>query len=82
MSNVSPVLFDALVHSAGLAADLAASDRFREGAPVAQQVGAGVEAAFAHAVGLGLISITPLEEWPELRRIPWCRSDVVKDDTQ
>ncbi len=71
-------LFDALVHSAGLAADIAASDKFRRGETIAAQVGAGVEAAFAHAIGLGLITVAPLDTWPELRKLTWNREEVVR----
>ena len=72
--------FDALVRSAGLSADIAASDAYRDGLPPAQQVAAGVDAAFAHAVGLGLVTITPLDSWPEMRRLRWSREDLVEVD--
>ncbi len=76
-NRIDAELFDALVHTSGLAADIAASDKFKEKVPVAQQVAAGVEAAFAHAVGLGLVTVTPLEHWPHLRRIQWSRTEVI-----
>ena len=72
--------FDALVRSAGLSGDIAASVAYRDGKPPAQQVAAGVEAAFAHAVGLGLVTITPLDGWPEMRRLEWSREDLVEVD--
>lgn len=76
--KIDAELFDALTRSAGLAADLAASEKFRDGETIATQVGAGVEAAFAHAIGLGLITVHPTDTWPFLRKIRWGREEVVR----
>ena len=80
--RIDAKLFDHLTHSAGLAADMAASNAYREGKTQAQIVSAGVEAAFAHAVGLRLIKVNPLSDWPQLRRLVWVREDVVSVSTE
>ena len=76
---ISALVFDELVRSAGLAADIAAINAAREGVAPAVQTRLAVEAAFAHAIGLGLVSVAPLEAWPALRHIEWSRTDVVEE---
>ncbi len=75
--RIEAELFDALTLSSGLAADIAASESFQKNDTISVQVSEGVKAAFAHAVGLGLITVHPTDTWPQLRKLIWKREDVI-----
>jgi hypothetical protein len=58
-------LFEALLHNLMFAADAAAIEASRRGATGAERAKAAVKEALECALGNGLLTVTPREEWPE-----------------
>lgn len=58
-------LFEALLHNLMFAADRAAIDATGRGATGAERTKAAVREALECALGNGLLTVTPREEWPE-----------------
>jgi len=58
-------LFEALLHNLMFAADAAAIETSQRGATGAERTKAAVKEALECALGNGLMTVTPREEWPD-----------------
>ncbi len=63
--DVDRDLFDALLHNLMFAADRAAIEMSQRGATGAERTKAAVKEALECAIGNGLLTVKPREEWPE-----------------
>ncbi len=70
--------FDELVQTALFSGDDAAVNAIRNGATPAEQERAAMKAGLAALIGLGMIEVTDMGTWPELRRIGWTKEEVTE----